>query len=180
MTALNSNVLLAAEFAVRAHRKQERKFTGEPYMVHPLSVARMVCDAGGTLEMVIAAVLHDVVEDCPWVKPSEIERTFGSKVAQLVMQVTKVSNPRDDRATRKATDRAHYGGASPGAQTIKLADVIDNTRTVHLHGNEFAAIYMAEQRELLKVLVHGDRGLYAQARRQVDEYLEAKEKRRGA
>lgn len=168
-------ILLAAEFATRAHRGQQRKYTGEPYMVHPISVARMVYEVGGSPHAICAALLHDVVEDCPWVKPSEIDRVFGSAVCGLVMQVTKVSRDNEGtRAERVAQDTAHYAGATAEGQTIKLADTIDNTRTVLLHDNGFAAIYMAEKRELLGRMIRGDRGLYAQARRQIDEFFDSR------
>lgn len=171
-------VLTAVEFMVRAHAKQPRKYTGEPYAVHPASVAAKLARVGAPEAAVIAALLHDVLEDT-LVKPSEVLKSFGEDVLALVLEVTDVSRPEDgNRAARKAIDREHYAKASVWGQSIKLADLIDNTRTILLHDSGFAAIYMAEKRELLKVLTRGHSELYCEAQRLVDEYFEA-EVRRG-
>lgn len=171
-------VLAAVEFMVRAHGKQPRKYTGEPYAVHPACVARMVAEKGAPEHAVIAALLHDVLEDT-LAKPSEIHTLFGADVLDLVLQVTDVSRESDgNRAMRKGIDREHYAKASPWGQSIKLADMIDNTRTILLHDSGFAAIYMVEKRELLKVLTRGHSDLYRDAKRTVDEYFAA-ELRRG-
>lgn len=167
----SARVLLAAECAVRWHGMQPRKYTGEPYMVHPLSVARIVAEHGGTEDMVCAAVLHDVLEDTV-AKPSELERVFGTRVLRLVQEVTEVSSEADGtRAQRKAKDLAHYAAGSPEAQTIKLADMKDNTRTVLMHDNPFSAIYMGEKRALLEALQRGEKALWYECKRQVDEYF---------
>lgn len=172
-------VLMAAEFATRAHGAQVRKYTNEPYMVHPFSVAQTVRRAGGHEDMVIAAILHDVVEDCPKVKPTEIEDLFGRPVLALVMEVTKVSHGSNaSRPARVALDNAHYARASRDGQTIKLADLIDNTRTIVYHDNGFAKVYMAEKRDLLAIMNKGTPVLYSEAKRMVDEYF-AIEARRG-
>lgn len=172
------SVLTAVEFMVRAHGSQKRKYTGEPYAVHPASVARMVAEAGGTEAMVVAALLHDVVEDTP-IKPGEILTVFGADVCRLVMEVTKVSREIDgNRAARVAMDTVHYSRASPEGQTIKLADLVDNTRTILLHDNGFAMVYMAEKRDLLSRMTRGHAPLYYEARRQVDEFW-ASEERKG-
>ena len=127
------HILMAAEFAARAHGDQKRKYTGDPYIVHPLAVARTVADTGGTDDMVIAAILHDVVEDTP-VTLDEVGITFGIPVAQLVAECTEISRPEDgNRGMRKEMDRRHFINASPEGQTIKLADFLDNGRTILLH-----------------------------------------------
>ncbi len=54
----------AEEWATELHEGQFRKYTSEPYIVHPRAVARLVADHGGSPDMVAAAWLHDVVEDC--------------------------------------------------------------------------------------------------------------------
>lgn len=151
----------AIEFAKQAHDSigQKRKYTGEPYWVHPIAVMEMVREFGGTEDMLIAAVCHDVVEDTP-VTITEIEEHFGSTVAALVDDLTDISQPEDgNRATRKAMDRAHTAGASPQAQTIKLCDLIDNTSSIVEHDENFARVYLQEKSELLKVLTKGDKRL---------------------
>jgi hypothetical protein len=87
----------------------------------------------------------------------------------LVEQLTDVSRPEDgNRAKRKAIDRAHTAKASPEAKTIKLADLIDNTRSIVELDPGFAKIYLVEKVLLLEVLQEGDAGLWEMARRMTD------------
>jgi (p)ppGpp synthase/HD superfamily hydrolase len=155
----------ALEFATRAHASigQRRKYTGEPYIVHPIAVAEIVKSVPHTPEMVAAAYLHDVVEDTP-VTIEEIEAEFGLEVAALVGWLTDVSKPGDgNRRTRKAIDLEHSAKAPPEAKTIKLADLIDNTRTIKPHDPGFWKVYRREKQALLQVLKEGDRTLWQRA-----------------
>ena len=95
------------------------------------------------------------------VELSIIARQFGSVVASYVEQLTDVSRPEDgNRAARKAIDLAHTALASPQAHTIKLADLISNTRSIVDRDPVFAVTYLAEKRKLLEVLKDGDPNLY--------------------
>jgi (p)ppGpp synthase/HD superfamily hydrolase len=104
----------AQVYAMAAHAsvKQVRKYTGEPYIVHPAEVAKIVASVpGATPDMVAAAWLHDVVEDtgCTF---TDIHMAFGIDIATLVGWLTDVSKPEDgNRAVRKAIDRAHTAEA---------------------------------------------------------------------
>jgi len=110
--------------------------------------------------MLIAALLHDVVEDTS-VTIEEIQQEFGADVALLVDELTDVSKPEDgNRAHRKAIDRAHSAQACPRAQTIKLADLISNARDIVKHDKKFAMIFLNEKRQLLQMMVAGDASLY--------------------
>lgn len=82
----------AHAFATDAHGDidQRRKYTGEPYIVHPIAVAELVRSVPHTPEMIAAALLHDVVEDTP-VTIEGIETEFGARVAELVGWLTDVS-----------------------------------------------------------------------------------------
>lgn len=82
----------AIDIATDAHKDQKRK-SGEAYIVHPLSVAATLIDWGMDIDSVIAGVLHDTVEDTP-VTLDRIESLFGKDVAFLVDGVTKVSQAR--------------------------------------------------------------------------------------
>lgn len=176
-----ARIMRAAELAIREHGRSPtplRKYTGEPYSVHCASVAAKVAEVGGTEDMVCAAWLHDVIEDCPRARPDLIELAFGSKVLSLVMQVSKVSHQSDgNRAVRVAMDNEHYAHASPEGQTIKLADLLDNSRTIVVHDNGFAKVFMTEKRELLGKLTSGHPRLYAEARRVVDEFFDINERK---
>ena len=156
----------ALKFATVAHAGQLRKYTNEPYIGHPIAVAEIVRSVPHTEAMVIAALLHDVAEDCD-VSLDEIAREFGDEVAELVGWVTNQSKPEDgDRATRKAIDRAHIAAAPPAAKTIKLADVIDNTATAAERDPEFWKVYRLEKLALLEVLKDGSKELWMTAERQ--------------
>lgn len=159
-----SYIQRAQAFCIAAHAAvgQLRKYTHEPYHIHPLEVSLMVSGTPGcTEEMIVAALLHDVVEDTQ-VTSDLIARQFGTVVAAYVEQLTDVSKTEDgNRAARKAIDLAHTAKASPQAKTIKLADLISNSRSIVERDPEFAKVYLAEKRALLEVLKEGDETLYA-------------------
>jgi (p)ppGpp synthase/HD superfamily hydrolase len=159
----------ARVFATAAHAAvgQTRKYTGEPYVVHPIEVSNIVAEAGGTDAMVAAALLHDVLEDTK-VTFDVLEAEFGLEVAELVLWLTDVSKPEDgNRSTRKALDRQHSAAAPAEAQTIKVADLISNTRSIVAHDPNFAKVYLEEKRMLLEVLTKADSTLLNQAKEQV-------------
>ena len=156
-------------FATAAHAAvgQTRKYTGEPYVVHPIEVSELVASVGGTDAMVAAALLHDVLEDTG-VTFDVLEAEFGSEVAELVLWLTDVSKPEDgNRSTRKALDRQHSAAAPAEAQTIKVADLISNTRSIVAHDPGFAKEYLEEKRMLLEVLTKANSTLLNQAKEQV-------------
>lgn len=153
----------ARDFATRYHASQRRKYTGEPYITHPAAVADLVRSVQHTEAMICAAWLHDTVEDTP-ATLDEIERVFGFEVAALVERLTDISKPSDGtRAVRKAIDREHTARASPQAKTIKLADLIDNTRSIVERDPSFAKVYLSEKALLLEVLRDGDATLWEMA-----------------
>jgi len=162
-------IVRARVFATAAHAAvgQVRKYTGEPYIVHPAEVAKIVTDAGGTEAMICAAWLHDTVEDTG-VTIETIRAEFGAEVAELVGWLTDVSRPEHgNRAHRKALDRAHSAAAPAEAQTVKLADLIANTRSIMKHDVAFARTYLEEKRLMLEVMTKGDSILMAEARKYI-------------
>jgi (p)ppGpp synthase/HD superfamily hydrolase len=166
----SSNIQRAKEFATKAHGTQVRKYTGEPYINHPIEVATLVARYGATEDVVVAALLHDVVEDTD-VTLAEIAEAFGQNVASLVEQVTDVSmSSTANRASRKALDRAHLARSSHYAASIKLADLISNAKDIGIADPKFAKVYMAEKRALLGVLTHGNKALLDLATRTLLAY----------
>jgi (p)ppGpp synthase/HD superfamily hydrolase len=165
-------VRVAARLAEYAHRDQRRKYTFEPYIMHPMEVATMVAPFA-SYEMIAAALLHDTIEDTDL--PHELIADATSElVLQYVMELSDVSTPEDgNRAARKAKDREHTAGISGHAQTIKLADLISNTQSIVARDPKFAAVYMVEKRELLPVLRRGSRPLFDKAQGLVDDYFKA-------
>lgn len=159
------------EFAWTAHaaavqkdgsRGQLRKYTGEPYIVHPLAVAGLVASIPGvTIEMVAAALLHDVCEDCG-VTREEIAERFGEVVASLVDALSDMQTPADgNRTERAARTREKLAAADWRVQSIKLADVVSNLLSVVALDPKFAATYVPEKEALIARLNKGDAGLRA-------------------
>lgn len=165
-----SRILHAVTFAEQAHRGQVRKYTNEPYIVHPLEVASILASVLCDDDVVIAGLLHDTVEDCG-VELEHIEKAFGSLVSKYVSDVTDVSRPQDgNRDERKALDRAHIAVGLKGSKSIKLADLISNTRSITQHDRKFAKVYMEEKRLLLPVLVGGNKQLHRMASILVEDW----------
>jgi len=160
----------ARTFATAAHAAvaQLRKYTNEPYIVHPAEVVDILkTTVEPTEEMIAAAWMHDVVEDTG-VTLELVRAQFGDKVADLVGWLTDVSRPdHGNRAARKAVDRAHTAAAPAAAQTIKCCDLISNTRSIVEHDEKFAKTYLAEKRQLLEVMTKADPRLLERARQQI-------------
>nr|BDF97516.1 hypothetical protein [Pseudomonas aeruginosa] len=166
--ALDAAAIQRAEaFCVAAHCAvgQTRKGGTTPYWHHPFEVRDLLLKhvPSASQEMLIAALLHDVIEDTA-VSAETVAQLFGDEIAALVVELTSVSCKEDGaRAVRKEIDRQHTAKASAAAKTIKLADVICNVSTVEQVDPDFARTYIPEKRKLLEVLVEGDATLYAVA-----------------
>lgn len=162
----------ARYFATAAHAAvgQLRKYTNEPYIVHPAEVAQILVSVGiYDSEVLQAAWLHDTVEDTD-VSVELIHNLFGERVARLVREVTDASTPEDgNRAIRKAIDRDNLEAASPEAQSIKLADLISNTSSIVRHDKKFAKVYLEEKEQLLSVLTKGHPELMKLARQALEK-----------
>lgn len=121
-----TTILQAIDFAAQKHRDQRRKGRNcEPYINHPIEVAKLISEIGGIsdIDILVAAILHDTIEDTDTTE-EEISKMFGAEAASLVKEVT------DDKSLSK-TDRKklqveHAPHLSRGAKIIKLADKISN------------------------------------------------------
>jgi len=123
-------VLRAADAAARWHVHQRRKGAAEePYMNHLLEVAMLVAEAtdGKDPELVIAALLHDAIEDQE-VPKSVIAEGFGEDVAGLVAEVT--DDKTIDKQERKRLQVEHAPKKSQRAKILKLADKTSNLRAI--------------------------------------------------
>jgi len=125
------NIRMAYEIAVDAHSKQRRK-SGEPYILHPIEVARICAEEIGLgPTAIVAALLHDTVEDTLVTLP-EIEQKFGEKIANLVDGLTKLKsdyNPTSAQAEnfKKVLSTLIY---DVRVVLIKMADRLHNMRTL--------------------------------------------------
>jgi len=154
----------AIDFAYKAHANQRRKYTGTPYIEHPLAIARILFHHGASVAQVCAGVLHDTVEDCD-VTLDDICDNFGPVVRDLVSDLTDVSRPEDgNRAARKEIDRQHTAAASPAAKTVKCVDIFHNTNDIVIHDPDFAVVYLHEIGKTLPFLQDADHlGLFQMA-----------------
>ena len=132
----------AFEFANNAHRNVRRR-SGEPYMLHPIAVARIVVDNIGLgYKSIAAALLHDVVEDTDYTV-EDIRAEFGDKIASLVDGLTKIKNVLDTEQKTRGTDISQQSLQAENFKRIlltmnddvrvvliKLADRLHNCRTI--------------------------------------------------
>ena len=142
----------AVAFATAAHAGQLRKYSGRPYIEHPVAVARMTSRFVHDEDMLLAAVLHDTVEDTP-VTIEAVAQAFGEPVAMLVADLTDVSRLSDgNRAVRKRLDLAHTAAGDPRAKTVKLMDLVHNCVSIVRHDAGFAGQFLSEMQAMLAVL----------------------------
>lgn len=131
-TAADEKIITEAlAFADHAHHDQKR-FSGEPYIIHPFEVAKNLAEMGADTESIVAGLLHDTIEDCP-TQRDDIEKKFGSKVAFLVEGVTKLGKLKYQGAERHAESLRKFFVASAEdirVIMIRLADRLHNVRTL--------------------------------------------------
>lgn len=167
-----SRIEMAAAFARAAHQAvgQKRKYTGAPYWTHCQAVAKTVTTYAETEDQIVAAWLHDILEDTQ-VRMIDISMLFGADVLDLVHALTDqfIYPHYGNRAYRKALEADRLSLVSPRAQTIKYADLIDNTQTIVEFDPGFAPVYLHEMEHLLAVMTKGDPGLRNRALRVLDE-----------
>lgn len=158
-------------FAKEAHYGQVRKYTNEPYINHPVAVARLCATVTDDIEIICAALLHDVMEDCG-VTEQDLQNTgLGWGIAWTVQMVTDVSRSEDgNRAVRKAMDREHVAKGDAKGQTVKLADLLDNHSTIVQYDPQFAKVYMAEMAAMVPLLTKGHKALHSAAVTMLEEY----------
>jgi len=122
----------AFSFAARKHAAQTRKASTIPYIAHLMGVASLVLEAGGDEDLAIAALLHDVVEDCggrPMLK--EVERKFGKRVAQIVDGCTDAyGDPKPPWKERKDAYIARLKKEEAETRLVSAADKLNNIRSI--------------------------------------------------
>jgi GTP pyrophosphokinase len=122
----------AFNFGYQLHQGQQRA-SGEPYIAHPVAVAGLLRDLGGSAAMVAAGFLHDVIEDTE-VTAEELEAFFGAEVRELVEGVTKLSNFKFSSKTERQAEnfRRMFMAMAKDIRVIvvKLADRLHNMRTL--------------------------------------------------
>jgi (p)ppGpp synthase/HD superfamily hydrolase len=119
-------------FASEKHAKQARKASTIPYIAHLMGVASLVLEFGGDEDMAIAALLHDVVEDCGG-KPmlAQVRRRFGGRVAKIVDGCTdSYVIPKLPWRERKDSYIRHLKNADAETRLVSAADKLNNVRSI--------------------------------------------------
>lgn len=169
------------EIATAAHAtiNQVRKYTGETYIIHPIAVAETVRSVGGDSIQISAAYLHDTLEDTELTYDQlfkMIDNEFGNDIAvhllKMVSGLTDISTLKDGtRKLRKAIDRAHTAEQCNRTKTVKLADLIDNWKSIVVYDANFAKVFASEKQALLdEALVGGDQELFNKASQLLVDY----------
>ena len=163
-----------AAFADRAHGDQKRKYADEKYIEHPWRVMNICRNYGYPLPVLAAALLHDVLEDTD-TTPHEIKeflltvmneqktRHTLDLVNELTDIYTKARYPGLNRRKRKAREADRLEKTSSEAQTIKYADIIDNSKEIGEHDADFAPVFLRECRTLLNRMTRGNKQLREEA-----------------
>lgn len=122
----------AFRYAAAKHAGQTRKQTAVPYLSHLMAVTSLVLEGGGDEEMAIAALLHDVVEDCGGMpRLREVRRKFGTKVAKIVEGCTdSFSDPKLPWVVRKKEYLKRLKREDAETRLVSASDKLHNVRTV--------------------------------------------------
>ncbi len=134
---------LAIAFAAREHAGQKRKSSDVPYVAHPFHVAVILMKHGLDEDLVVAGLLHDVVEDCG-VAVETLRAEFGERVAGLVAAVSEKKKEAGEERhrpwrVRKEEQLAHLDGAPADVAALKAADALHNASSVLLDAERAGA-----------------------------------------
>jgi (p)ppGpp synthase/HD superfamily hydrolase len=169
---LGSRFIRAFQFAAEKHAEQTRKASTIPYLAHLMGVASLVLEAGGDEDLAIAALLHDVVEDCGGAPMlGEVRRQFGARVAEVVDGCTDAdAYPKPPWRERKEKYLRHLETADADTRLVSAADKLNNVRSI-----------LADYRELGESLWSrfngGREGTLWYYRALLEEFLEGKPNR---
>jgi (p)ppGpp synthase/HD superfamily hydrolase len=122
----------AFRYAAEKHEGQTRKQTAVPYLSHLMAVASLVLEAGGDEDMAIAALLHDVVEDCGGMpRLREVRKMFGARVAGIVEGCTdSFGDPKPEWIERKKEYLREVTHADSETRLVSASDKLHNVRTI--------------------------------------------------
>jgi (p)ppGpp synthase/HD superfamily hydrolase len=129
---LGARLQRAFRYAAEKHAGQTRKQTAVPYLAHLMAVAALVLEAGGDEEIAIAALLHDVVEDCGGMpRLREVRKLFGARVAKIVEGCTdSFGGPKPAWVERKKDYLREVKHADAETRLVSASDKLHNVRTI--------------------------------------------------
>lgn len=170
------------QFAKTAHGSQRRKFIDEEYINHPVRVMETCQQYNPSIPVSAAALLHDVLEDTATtedemstflqsIMPHSDAMKTMVLVKDLTDQYTHESYPQWNRRIRKNKEADRLAKSHPDAQTIKYADIIDNSDSIAESGDDFALKFLQECKYLLKKMPAGNPELHQKAVQTVEAGL---------
>ncbi|MGA7221197.1 MAG: HD domain-containing protein, partial [Candidatus Sulfotelmatobacter sp.] len=129
---LGPRFMRAFSFAAEKHAGQTRKASTIPYLAHLMGVASLALEFGGDEDAAVAALLHDVVEDCGGVPMlREVSRRFGPRVAKIVNGCTdSYTEPKPLWRERKENYLRHLKHADSATRLVSAADQLNNVRSI--------------------------------------------------
>lgn len=184
-----ARLIAALDYAAQQHRDQRRKGAeAAPYINHPIALLRILAVEAGVddADVLVAAALHDVIEDCSGprqehiqARRDEIQAGFGAHVLALVEEVT------DDKALpkheRKLAQIAHAPQLSPQARMVKLADKTANVRDIgHCPPADWEPARIAAYFDWAQKVVDAMRGVHARLESLFDAALAEARRSQGA
>lgn len=126
-----ARVSAAFAYAAQAHATQLRKATEIPYLSHLMAVSALVMEHEGDDDQAIAALLHDVIEDCGAHHETAIQDQFGARVARIVRGCTDAdTTPKPPWRARKEAYLAHLPGAGADILLVSACDKLHNARAI--------------------------------------------------
>ncbi|MEM9738141.1 MAG: HD domain-containing protein [Bacteroidota bacterium] len=142
---INLNKVQKAILVAKNYHAIQKRKSGEPFYFHPLAVAEILLNFIQEEEVIVAAILHDVVEDTA-MGSSKLELMFGSVVSQLVHGVTKLTKGRRQaRLSNEDSILQLIREEDQRVLKIKLADRLHNMRTIHGHPDYYKRVRIAEE-----------------------------------
>ncbi|KAA0988933.1 metal-dependent phosphohydrolase [Dyadobacter aurulentus] len=180
------------DFVKQLHGSQKRKYSGQPYYTHLLSVADRVSgyvQSGCEIEI---ALCHDLIEDteCSLATLSSLLISLGYSVeedAEILASVDDLTDkytssryPKLNRKQRKLMEAARIILSRPIAQTVKYADIMDNILSITAEDPSFARIYLAEIDQYIWRIDKGNPALYSECCRLFTAAYESLQKKRPA
>ena len=159
------------QFADNAHGEQMRKYSDERYIVHPIRVMETCSAYTDKMQILAAALLHDVLEDTPVTEmellsflETLMDKNVADQTLKLVVELTDVytkeAYPHLNRKKRKEKETIRIEQTSADAQTIKYADILDNCKEITAADPNFAPRFLKECMTILKAAPNGNQELY--------------------
>jgi (p)ppGpp synthase/HD superfamily hydrolase len=166
-------IVLLTNWVRDKHEQQKRKYTGEPYFLHLVAVADMAKEI--TRFGYEIGLCHDLIEDARVTSNELFEELLKLgyddeeanyitiRVVDLTDVYTTEAFPNMNRKARKLAEASRLHTISPGAQTVKYCDLINNTESIVQYDPGFARKYLQEKKEILEGMTNGNKEMYDQA-----------------